>query len=207
MANDESSTPAPGVAADDTRLLVQRTSQGDQAALGALLERQLPALRVFVRLQTGPFLRQRESCSDLVQSVCRELLENLGDFEYRGEEQFRHWLYVATLNKIRARNRYYRAERRDPEREVDDDNEQIGALYATLLTPSRDAMVRETVERLERAFDELPEHYRDVVLLCRVVGLSQEEVARRMDRTVDSVRNLLHRALARVAYLADGVDG
>jgi RNA polymerase sigma-70 factor (ECF subfamily) len=199
-------TPRASSSADATRDLVERLSRGDREALGALLERQLPRLRMFVRLQAGPLLRQRESCSDLVQSVCRELLENLGDFEYRGEEQFRHWLYVAALNKIRQHHRYHDAEQRAPARETGDGEARLGELYATLASPSQQAIARETVLRLEQAFDELPDDYREVILLGRVVDLPQEEIAARMGRSVDSVRNLLHRALARVAGLADAGD-
>lgn len=186
-----------------SRLLVDRASQGDREAIGELLERHLPALRVFVRLQVDPLLRERESCSDLVQSTCRALLENLGAFEYRGEGAFRHWLYTAALNKIRERHRYHGAERRDPAREVADGEARLGELYGSLLTPSRVAMARERVAQLEAAFARLPDDYRDVILLCRIVGLPQDEVAERMGRSVDSVRNLLFRALARVAALAN----
>lgn len=178
---------------------------GGLPPIDELLARHLPALRVFVRLQAGPWVRMRESCSDLVQSTCRELIEGLDGFEWRGDDQFRHWLFAAALNKIRERDRYHRAERRAPGKEVDDAAD-LGALYGSLLTPSRVAMGRETVERLEAAFDRLPDDYREVILLCRVVGLPQLEVARRMGRSVDSVRNLLLRALARVAALADVGD-
>lgn len=198
---------------EPSRDLLAQLSNGDHAALETLLERHLPALRAFVRLQAGPLLRARESCSDLVQSVCRELLENLEDFEWRGEEKFRHWLYVAALNKIRQHHRYHAAARRDLRREqrlpiassrdADSGDAHLGELYASLLSPSQQAIGEETAQRLEAAFDALPEHYREVIIACRVLGQSQDEVASRMGRSVDSVRNLLYRALARVAALAD----
>jgi RNA polymerase sigma-70 factor (ECF subfamily) len=190
---------------NDTRGLVAAASLGDRQAVGELLARHLPALRVFVRLQIGPVLRLRESASDLVQSACRELLEHLDGFEYRGEEAFKHWLFTAALNKIREHNRYHRAERRDIAREQGD-AAHLGALYGSLLTPSRITIARETVERLEAAFDQLPPDYREVIVLCRIVGLAQAEVATRMGRSVDSVRNLLLRALAQVSALADRPD-
>lgn len=186
----------------DTRDALRRASQGDRAAIDELLQRHLPALRVFVRLQAGAKLRLRESCSDLVNSTCRELLENLDGFEYQGEAQFRHWLCTAALHKIHERARYHDAARRDVAREADV-GLPVEQLYRTLLTPSRIAVARESIERLERAFDDLPADYREVILLCRVVGLTQDEVALRMGRSVDAVRNLLHRALAHVSWLAD----
>ena len=45
---------------------------GDENSLQKLLVRHLADLRAFVRLRMSPLLRQKESCSDLVQ-VCFEL--------------------------------------------------------------------------------------------------------------------------------------
>ena len=61
-------------------------------------------------------------------------------------------------------------------------------------------------QRLEAAFDSLPDDYHEVILLCRIVGLSQNAAAERMGRSVDAVRNLLHRALVRLATLADNAS-
>ena len=53
---------------------------------------------------------------------------------------------------------------------------------------------------LEAAFDDLPEHYREVVTLSRIAQLSRAEIARQMGRTEASVRNLLSRALIALAH-------
>ena len=99
--------------------LISRASQGDGQAVELLLERYLPELQKYVRTHAGRLVRSRESSSDLVQSVCRELLERLdGDrFQYQGERAFRKWLYKAAMLKIMSRNRYWRADKRDAERD------------------------------------------------------------------------------------------
>ena len=101
-----------------TQVLVQEAQRGDSAALDELLQRHIPALRAFIRLRCGKQIRDKESCSDLVQSVCREVLGELGRFEYRGEASFRNWLFGWATHKIQNRARYYRAEKRDAAREV-----------------------------------------------------------------------------------------
>ena len=53
--------------------------------------------------------------------------------------------------------------------------------------------------RVERALAELPEHYREVITLSRVVGLSHKEVAESMGRSEGATRVLLHRALGELA--------
>lgn len=142
---------------------------------------------------------------DLVQSVCREALEGMEDFEYRGDAAFRHWLFTAARRKIIDKARYYRRARRDAAREAappdsaDAGNDELVEQYRSLCTPSRDAAAREQLELIERAFDALPEDYREVITLARIVRLSHAEIAERMGRTPVSTRHLLHRALARLS--------
>jgi len=190
---------ANDLASPSEEWLIRETQQGRPKALDALLERHLPALRVFVRLRLDRELRARESEMDVVQSVCRELLAHLGDFEYRGEAPFRKWLYVAALNKLRQKGRYYRAEKRDHEREHIGDRESILInAYESVFSPSRQAMAREQIELLEAAFDRLPDDHREVITLARVVRLPHSEIANAMGRTVPAVKNLLARALVRL---------
>jgi DNA-directed RNA polymerase specialized sigma24 family protein len=107
----------PGPSADSVQLLDQARS-GSRHALQSLLVRHLGPLRAFVRLQINPALRQRESESDLVQQVCIEVLQRGGNFEYRGESQFRGWLFGAVLNVVRDRERHHQAQRRTPARQL-----------------------------------------------------------------------------------------
>src|SRR5262245_37224910 len=97
----------------DHQSLLDGATRGDAQALEELFERHLPLLRGYVRRHAGARRLERESAGDIVQSVCREVLLDLPRFEYRGEEAFRRWFLTAALNKIRARARYYRAQRRD----------------------------------------------------------------------------------------------
>lgn len=153
-------------------------------------------------------LRAMESESDLVQSVCADLLQDLEQFEYRGEAQFRHWLYTAVLNKICKQQRHHAARKRRPDgqRQVFDES-LLAHSYAALSSPSHNAIRKEQVELLERAFDLLPPHYREVLTLSRIVGMSQKEVAAAMDCTVPAMRNLLSRALVKLTAAMVQVRG
>ena len=62
-------------------------------------------------------------------------------------------------------------------------------------------MAREDLDRDERAFKKLPDHYREVVLLARVIGLPHKDIGEMTGRSEGSVRTLLHRALARLGVL------
>lgn len=187
--------------------LVARAARGDAQAAGELLDRHLPALRGYVRLRMGKQLRAKESVSDVVQSVCREVLENVDRFRHPGPAAFRHWLYATTQRKLMHRLEYYGAQKREAARELDQGPDRDAALatfYESFCTPSRELVSAEEIERIETAFDGLPEEYREVILLARVVGLSRAAVAREMGKSEDQVRGLLSRALARLASLLEG---
>ncbi len=179
-------------------------------AIEALLERHLPALRAFVRLRTAKAIRDRESQSDLLQSICRELLEGEARFDYQGEAQFRNWLYTAALRKLTERDRYHRAQARDVAREV---RMQAGAdsaaavvdLYATVTTPSVHAASAEEMARIEAAFERLPEQQREVITLARIVGLPHKDIATQLGLSEANCRQLLRRGLVRLETILDGM--
>jgi RNA polymerase sigma-70 factor (subfamily 1) len=192
------SAPAAG---DPEPRQVAPSSAPAAASVETLLMRHLPRLRVFVRLRVDAALRQRESSSDLVQSVCREVLEHAGTFTYDGEERFRAWLFTAALNKIRERKRSLATDKRDVDREVVlDGSRELADARMALQSPSEFAVAGELAQHMELAFDQLSEDHREVITLARVVGLSHAEIAQHMHRGEGAVRMLLSRAL--VAYVA-----
>ena len=137
-----------------------------------------------------------------MQSICREVLEDIGGFRGTGTQQFKNWLFTLALNKIRGRHRFGAAARRDAGREVTpvaEDSESSGFedllhCYSRFYTPSRVAQAREEVGRVEAAMEELPDDYRDVITLSCIVGLQHQDVAREMNRSEPAVRKLLSRA-------------
>src|SRR5262245_59566976 len=186
--------------------LLRLSRSGDQQALQHLLDRHLPGLRAFARVRMSPLLRAHESGSDLVQSVCLELFEEIESFEFRGEEAFRSWLFTTLLNKLRNRERDVRAAKRDARLEVAWPESRDGSLavcYSIALSPSQQLVDEERVRAFEAAFDALPESYREVISLSKIARLSRAEVAKTMGRSEDSVKNLLYRGLVALAEAVD----
>lgn len=175
--------------------LVARAQAGDAAAADELLRRNLPALRAYVRLRLGPALRARESASDIVQSACRDVLQNLDQFHYDGEAGFRAWLFSAALRKIGDRAEYWGAQKRDIARETPADLAVVD-VYRSFCSPSKAAMARETMERIERAFERLDDAEREIIVMARIVGLTHTEIAERLGLTAVGSRTRLFRALA-----------
>lgn len=200
---------------DETRRLVTQASQGDRPAVEQLLQRYLPGLRAFIRMRAGPMIRRRESESDLAQSVCREVLEHVDKFQYGNETGFKRWLYTTALRKILHRYEYYAADKRNVLLEMplagngdsSRSNEQLLAdAYRTFSTPSQNAMKREEIERVEKAFDRLKDEQREVISLAHVVGLSRAEIAEQIGKSEGAVRTMLSRALAELSELLEDPD-
>jgi len=200
-------TPEDELDEDAAQELVEAAARGEGRAVERLLERHLPGLRAFVRLRADRVVRAKESSSDLVQSVCREVLEHMDRFQYRSETGFKQWLYRTAERKIIDRFRYYNAAKRAANREIgsdgsdsETDNGLIDS-YRSFYTPSHDAMVREELRQVEEAFDRLPSDYREIITLSRIVGLSNARIAEELERTEASVRNALYRGLALLSEL------
>ena len=159
-----------------------------------------------MRLRMGGELRAHESSADLVQSVCREILEHRERFQHPDREGFRRWLYASAGRKIANRLDYWRAAKRDAAGVVPLDAQpgsvteiDLLACYHGFCTASRELQAREEIERIETTFDRLPEHYREVISLARIAGLSHAEIGSATGRSEPAVRKLLSRALAKLA--------
>ena len=190
---------------DSTEALVRAASR-DKQALEALLVRHLPQLQGWLRLRMGPILRSRETPEDLVQSVAREALGELSEFQWRGEAAFKHWLYTRAQHKLQDRVKYFGAQKRDPAKEISQpqDSQALLACYGNLCTPSRELAAHEALQRIESAFDELPDDYKEAITLYRLCGLDYPEIATRMSRSEGAVRNLVYRGLSRLALRLGG---
>lgn len=197
--------------APDFPTLFAAAQEGDTAARADLLAAYVPQIHAFIRLRMGRKLRRREESMDLVQTVCADFVKRAEGFELRSEQEFRGWLFQSALNKIREHGRFHDRQRRDPDRErgeADDhhagaDSQNLLEAYATLCTPSMAAAAEEECARIEAAIETLPEHYREVVVWARLVGLPHAETAERTGRTVSAVRNILGRALAQLGGLLE----
>ena len=194
---------------EQTRKLVEQAVRGDQDAVEQLLLEHLQGLREFVRHRAGQQLRAREDSSDLVQSTCREVLQHLDRFQYENDAAFRRWLYATALRKILDRARYYQANKRRGGGQAQATSDAASwprEFLQTMITPSREAMSKEELDRVQTAFERLPEDYRQVIVDVRIHGHTHREIAQRLGRSEGAVRVLLSRALARMATLLDEDD-
>jgi len=151
--------------------------KGNQDAFAQLYERRAPALYRFALHMSGsPAVAEEVSHEVFVQLMgpSTRFDETKGSLE--------SFLYGIARNLIRV------VRRLGPVAEPVDrpfHHDILGELIGN-----------ETTAALHRTLRELPERYRDVVVLCDLEERSYEDVARLIGRPVGTVRSRLHRARA-----------
>jgi RNA polymerase sigma-70 factor (ECF subfamily) len=179
---------------------------GDASALGQLLELYRGYLGILARLQIGQRLQRKVDASDVVQETFLEAARDFPQFRGTTEAELVNWLrQILATNLVDLVRRYSGTQRRDPrlERELAIELDQSsrlldGGLADRGSSPSDRADRREQGVLLANALGRLPQNYREVILLCHFQGLSFPDVARRMGRSLDSVKHLWARALIRL---------
>ena len=190
----------------DPEHLLQEARAGDAATLGRLLELYRRYLALLARVQIGQRLQGKVDASDLVQETFLEAHRHFARFRGASEAEVVRWLRQILAAKLAdLLRRYLGTQGRDVrlERDIEDAFDRSSVLLdrglvAPQSSPSQQAARREQAVLLADALGELPDDYREVLVLRHLEGLTFPEVARRMGRSLDSVEKLWMRALARL---------
>jgi RNA polymerase sigma-70 factor (ECF subfamily) len=190
----------------DTEELLRQARTGDGDARGVLLERYRPYLALLARVQIGRRLAAKVDADDLVQETFLQAHSHFAHFQGSTERELTGWLrQILATNLALLLRRYLGTQGRDVrlERELADELDRSSqaldrALLAATSSPSQSAARREQAVLLAEALAALPEDYREVIVLRHLEELSFPDVAQRMGRSLDSVKNLWARALVRL---------
>ena len=197
----------------DPEVLLQEARAGDGATLGRLLELYRRYLALLARVQIGHRLQGKVDASDIVQETFLEAHRNFPRFRGTSEGELVRWLrQILAANLAMLMRRYLGTRARDVRLECQlavelDESSRVldRGLAAAQSTPSQQAARREQAVLLADALDRLPADYREVIILRHLEDLSFPDVARRMGRSLDSVKNLWTRALGKLRRaLGDG---
>lgn len=187
VALEGSAGPAQGrvVEARDTTVvaLVLEARGGSRAAFGGLYERFHRVVHA-VALARVP----ARDAGDVVQDVFADAWVKLVDL--REPAAFPGWLLAM------ARNRAADHARRRPPSGDGDAGDRVGV----------EPPPRAEAEAALRALRELPETYRETLIMRLIEGLSGPEIAERTGMTPDSVRVHLHRGLKLLRERLGGVE-
>jgi RNA polymerase sigma-70 factor (ECF subfamily) len=193
--------------------LIARAKQGDPQAAADLLESYRNYLRLLARLHINRQLQAKMDPSDLVQETCLEASCHFTSFRGTSEPELLAWLrgimahrgakfvrsYVATQRRsVRLEQQF--------EADLDHSAQAVARLVAPVSTPSRAAVRREQAVILADKLAELPDDYRQAIILHHLEGHTIADVARQMNRSPEATNSLLARALIKLRSLMKGTS-
>ncbi len=198
-------------AASDPSCLIRRARAGDRRTLSELIAGYRPYLKLLARLQHDIRLQAKLDDSDLAQEVSALALREFSAFQGETEAEFTSWLRTIMAHVAAKTVRHYTSQRRNIhlEQELQTAIDQSSCLLSAKLaaqdtTPSEHAIERERAVLVAEALEQLPDHYREVVILRDFEGLTPNEIGARIGRTPDAVRKLWARAMVKVRQALEG---
>jgi RNA polymerase sigma-70 factor (ECF subfamily) len=194
----------PDKSTDPTELL-HAARRGSPHGLDQLLEHYRNYLMILARTHIGRNLQAKADQSDLVQDTLLEARRDFAQFRGSTEEEFAAWLRkMMAHNGAKFVRQYKGVQARDVRREqrfedeLDRSTQMMAGLAARGSSPSQGAIRAEAAVQLANAVAQLPDHYRDAIVLHHLQGRPIKDVALAMNRTEDSIKKLLARALIRL---------
>jgi len=130
---------------------------------------------------------------------------------FRGEAQFRTWLYRVTINRcrdeIRRRGTIKHTRPVSLDRMMGGDEEREAALEPEARQAAPEAIARghETQRIVQDAIGQLTDELREAIVLRDVRDLAYDEMAQVLDIPVGTVRSRLNRARTRLAQLLEPI--
>ncbi|MEM6733604.1 MAG: RNA polymerase sigma factor [Myxococcota bacterium] len=165
---------------DTEAIRVEQAKGGDARAMEELYRAHAPAVHDYA-LRTS---RNRDVAEEVTQETFIRAFRSIGRF--KGESRFRTWLFSIAINRLRTE--MSRRGKRGTEVAIED--VEIGVETATPAGMSRRAR--------ERALSQLPEGYRDVLVMHDGMGMGHPEIAKIRSTSVGTSKSQLHKARAKL---------
>lgn len=171
---------------------IERLKNDDAAAFDQLVVRYSgDVYAVLFRLT-----QDAEEAADLTQETFLSALKAIKKF--RGDADLKTWLIRIAINESRNRFRWWKRRRREKTFSIDapvGDNETpfSETVSSNSANPEETVLRREREARLAKALNDLPEIFREAVVLCDIEGLSYEEIASALEVNIGTVKSRIAR--------------
>jgi RNA polymerase sigma-70 factor, ECF subfamily len=182
-----------------------RKAREDRSALARLLEQYRPFLRMVAAQALDGAMKARCDASDIVQETMIEAMRDFGGFAGHTEPEFSAWIKnIHRHNVMEVLRRHLGAERRSVRRERRLFNAEGSVSFywnepAARQTSASQRIIRgEKALRLAAILESLPDAQRKAVALRHLEGMSLEEIADCLDRSVAATAGLIKRGLQKL---------
>jgi len=171
---------------------LERLKNGDARAFDILVTRYAPDIYGLLFRIT----RDQEEASDLVQETFLRALKAIGKF--RGDADLKTWLFRIAINQSKNRFRWWKTRKREKTVSIDapvgeGETPMSDTISGSFSSPEENTLQNERGQLLFEKLDELPEVFREAVILCDVQGLSYEEISTVLEINIGTVKSRIAR--------------
>jgi RNA polymerase sigma-70 factor (ECF subfamily) len=173
--------------------LLDRCRAGDEEAFDELvLRHRQRAFNIAFRV-----LGDHEDAAEVAQDAFVRIYRSVNDF--RGDCEFTTWLHQIVVNLAHNKHRWWKRRGRQASVSLDvavetADGEMPRQVADGTDAPDVHTMKAEFIELLGRRIEELPQKFRDVLVLRNVDNLSYEQIADVLGWSIGTVKSRIARA-------------
>jgi RNA polymerase sigma-70 factor (ECF subfamily) len=172
---------------------LEQLKQGDAIAFDVLITRySTDVYRLLVRLT-----EDLEEARDLTQETFLRAFQFVKNF--RGDADLKTWLYRIAINQARNRWRWWNLRKREATVSLDAETGSGANSWHEILpdrkgrTPEFETLQNERERVLRKALLQLPEQFREAVILRDIEGLSYEEIAQTLETGIGTIKSRIAR--------------
>ncbi len=187
---------AIGIRAEEQEL-VRELKSGSEQAFALLIARYSQPIYSLISRS----LRDPSEAADVTQEVFVKVFRSISGFH--GEASLRTWIYRIALHETSNQRRWWNRHKRQEvtmDAPLENEEGECTCLAETLATgdasPFEQASRTETRHRVEAALRNLPDAYREVVVLREIEGFGYEEIAEILNVNLGTVKSRLTRGRA-----------
>ena len=176
----------------DDSLFIDRLRAGDAAAFETLIDRYSNDIYALLYRLT----ENAEEAGDLTQDTFLRALRSIKGF--RGDSELKTWLFRIAINESRNRFRWWKRRRRDVTISLDSTYGDSETPFSDTLadgsvSPEDAALSREREYAIKAALAEIPDVYREAIILCDIEGMSYDETAVALGIGIGTVKSRISR--------------
>ncbi|MCY2968959.1 MAG: sigma-70 family RNA polymerase sigma factor [Planctomycetota bacterium] len=178
---------------------------GDGTALGRVLEDCRNYLLLTANQELDSDLQAKVAPSDVVQKTFLEACRDFDQFRGTSEREVLAWLRGILLNNLANVRRDYRDAAKRQVALERPWNSEVTQIPHDVPTPGTALVGLERRELVMNAIQQLPENYRQVLLLRQQEGLTFPEIGERLGRSSESARKIWARAVEQLKEILKSV--
>ena len=181
----------------EEQLLVRELKNGSEAAFALLIAQYSQPIYSLIARS----LRDPADAADVTQDVFIKVFRSISGFH--GDASLRTWIYRIALHETSNQRRWWNRHKRQEmaidapiENEEGECTSMAETLATSIASPFDQVLTSETRHRVEAALRELPDAYREVVVLREIEGFGYEEIAEILNVNLGTVKSRLTRGRA-----------